>query len=98
MLDRDEFKEEVKFSIGERFNPLFSTPTFMKICCSFYDYTFFKKLKLDFDEVKKNFLEDLQEWEYLKSNFIPEKPKVNLESNRLRDMFLKDRELMRAQL
>lgn len=98
MLSRNEFEEEIKFSIGERYNPLFSTAIFTQICFSFYNYIFYKKLDLDFEETRIAFLEDLQEWEHLKGNFKPKKLEKNLESERLKQLFIKEKEFLMSQL
>lgn len=98
MHDRDEFEQQIILSIGERFSPLFLTPTFRKICVSLYDLLHWKKLELDYYEIRKIYLEDLQEWEYIKSNFAIEKPKTDKNFDRIKEMFLREREFLRSQL
>ncbi len=98
MRTKEEIEEFVKESMGERCKPLFSYPIFERILNSFYDFIYFKKLNLEYREVYQAFLEDLQEWEYIKSNFIFEKPIDFNTEDRLKDMFLREKKLLKAQL
>lgn len=98
MRDRQEISSELQQIIGERWKPLFSSSVFKRITDSFYDFIHWKKLEIDYYDAKKNYLEDLQEWEHLKSNYIPPAPKKEVEFDKLRAMYLQERELIRSQL
>lgn len=91
-------KENIIFSLSNKYKPMKNTNIFFRIVDSLFNLLCYKKLDLSYEEAKERFLEDLQEWDYIINLLPKEEIKEVDDGKRLRELYLKEQEIIKMQL